>query len=212
MESNGYAATPTLISRDGGLPQWQIIDRENFELTKKYVPIEPIYDQLTPKPGRSPESASSDIQPVQVKEKQSPWILGIGGGLRFENSANGYLSNPKVFARVGRLLDPETAISLRPSYIFGNVDPQNNSNNQGVFQLPVTLDIAPNSWLSPYAGAGITTNTDSMGGVNPMFTVGLDVRLLKQLTLNIGANYIVQSTNDSNYRDLEAYSVIYFRF
>lgn len=169
-------------------------------------------DQLAPQSPQSTESASSDIQPAQAEETQSPWILGVGGGLRFENYANGYLSNPKVYARVGRSLDSEIAVSLRPAYIFGNVNPQNISNDQGVFQLPVTIDITPNSWLSPFAGAGITTNTDSLGGVNPMFTIGLDVRLLKQLTLNIGANYIVQSANDSNYRDLEAYSVIYFRF
>jgi len=194
------------------VPQWQIIDRGNSELTKKLVSVEPIADQLAPQAAQSPESASSDIQPAKDKETRSPWILGMGGGLRYGQYIKlGRVAHGMAYARVGRTIEPDVAISVRPAYVFGNVDFQGNRNNQGTFQLPVTLDVLPNSWLSPFAGVGIATNTDSLGNINALFTAGLDIRLLKHLTLNLGANYIVQPV-DSDGRDIEAYSVIYFRF
>jgi opacity protein-like surface antigen len=210
------ASAANVIPLEGNTPQWRIVDRPWEEPVQGLVPVKSIADPLasvqSPQADQSPGSASSDIQPAQVKENKSPWIFGAGGGLRYGQYIKvGRIPHGMVYTRLGITIDPDVAISVRPAYVFGNVDFQGNRNNQGSFQLPVTIDMSPNGWLSPFAGAGIATNTDSLGNVNALFTAGLDIRLLKQLTLNLGANYIVQPV-DSDERDIEAYTVLYFRF
>ena len=41
-----------------------------------------------------------------------------------------------VYGRVGREIGKDAALSLRPAYIFGNVNSDGSSNNQGAFQMP----------------------------------------------------------------------------
>lgn len=118
-----------------------------------------------------------------------------------------------VYGRLGRLVDENVALSLRPRYIFGNVDRQGRSNNEGAFQMPVTLDFAPGFLLSPYLGGGIATNTDSTGKTNGMISGGVDLSINKHIKIDLGINYIFQQDSvDSNSRDIEFTSVLYFIF
>jgi len=150
----------------------------------------------------SPEPAKS----VQ----QNPWILGIGGGARIGFGEPTY---PLIYGRLGRIVNEDVAISLRPRYIFGNIDEQGKSNNEGVFQMPLTVNLRPTSWISPYLGAGIATNTDSTGKTDAMMTLGADISLSRNISIDLGLNYIFQSSNlDANNRDLELDALIYWSF
>ena len=77
--------------------------------------------------------------------------------------------------------------------------------------MPLTLDIYPNSPVSPYAGVGVATNTDSNGNADAMITAGLDINLVKHLSLSLGLNYIFEGSDQDN-KDLEAFTVLYYRF
>jgi len=150
----------------------------------------------------SPEPAKS----VQ----QNPWILGIGGGARIGFGEPTY---PLIYGRLGRIVNEDVAISLRPRYIFGNIDEQGKSNNEGAFQMPLTVNLKPNSWLSPYLGVGIATNTDSTGKTDAMVSLGADISLSRNIAIDLGFNYIFQSSSlDTNNRDLELGALIYWRF
>jgi opacity protein-like surface antigen len=158
-------------------------------------------DPSTPK-AASPELAKS----VQ----QNPWIIGFGGGARIGIGEPTY---PEVYGRLSRIIDQNIAISVRPRYIFGNVDRQGRSNSDGAFQLPLTLDLKPLSWFSPYLGGGIATNTDTSGKTDGMLSLGADISISRKLSLDIGINYIFQSnTFDNNNRDIEFSTVLYYRF
>jgi outer membrane protein W len=150
----------------------------------------------------SPEPAKS----VQ----QNPWILGIGGGARIGFGEPTY---PLIYGRLGRIVNEDVAISLRPRYIFGNIDEQGKSNNEGAFQMPLTVNLKPTSWLSPYLGVGIATNTDSTGKTDAMVSLGADISLSRNIAIDLGLNYIFQSSSlDTNNRDLELDALIYWRF
>jgi opacity protein-like surface antigen len=111
------------------------------------------------------------------------------------------------------MLDKNTSLSLRPRYIFGNSDLQGRSNNEGAFQMPLTLDLKATSWLNPYLGGGIATNTDSTGQTNGMVSLGADISISRNLAIDLSVNYIIQSNaDDSNDRDIEFTSVLYLRF
>ena len=136
--------------------------------------------------------------------------MGLGGGIRigigYDEPTDGM-----VYGRIGREIGKDAAISLRPAYIFGNVGSDGYSNNQGAFQMPLTLDLYPNSPISPYAGVGVATNTDSNGKADAMITGGLDINLVKHLSLSLGLNYIFEGSDQDN-KDLEAFTVLYYRF
>jgi opacity protein-like surface antigen len=154
-----------------------------------------------------PDAASPE---PEKSVQQNPWILGFGGGARFNF---GDPTDAAVYGRLGRIIDKNFAISLRPRYIFGNIDEQGKSNNEGSFQMPLTLDLKPTSRLSPYLGVGIATNTDSTGKTNAMMILGADISLSRNISIDLGLNYIFQSSNlDSNNRDLELDAMIYWRF
>lgn len=141
---------------------------------------------------------------------QSPWIVGIGGGARIGYGEPTY---PMVYARLGRMLERNASLSLRPRYIFGNSDLQGESNSEGAFQMPLTLDLKLNSWLNPYLGGGIATNTDSTGKTNGMISLGVDIMIHRNLALDLGMNYVFQPSDlDGDRRDLEFTSVLYLRF
>ena len=155
----------------------------------------------------TPDAASPD---PEKSVQQNPWILGIGGGARIGIGEPTY---PVIYGRLGRIIDKNVAISLRPRYIFGNIDRKGNSNNEGAFQMPLTVDLKPTSWLSPYLGFGIATNTDSTGKTNAMMSLGADISLSRNISIDLGLNYIFQSSNlDTNNRDLELGALIYWRF
>ncbi|MEB3327308.1 MAG: outer membrane beta-barrel protein [Synechococcus sp.] len=159
-----------------------------------------------PKPAAQPE----DQQKPSAQTSLAPWIVGLGGGIRigigYDEPIDGM-----VYGRFGREISKDAAISLRPAYIFGNVGPDGAANNQGAFQMPVTLDLYPNSQFSPYAGVGVATNTDSNGNADAMITAGLDINLVKHLSLGLGFNYIFE-TSDQDNQDVEAFTVLYYRF
>ncbi len=158
---------------------------------------------------------TSSWEPVPVTDQTSPrppeeskGIIGIGGGARIGVGEPTYAL---LFGRLGVQLATDVAISLRPVYVFGNSDQFGKSNSQGSFQMPLTIDLAPRSPVSPYLGFGVATNTDSNGGVDPMLSGGVDIKLVERLYLTVGLNYIFQSGDQDN-RDLEALSALYFKF
>ena len=148
--------------------------------------------------------AESALRPEQPRR----WIMGLGGGARI---GIGDPTFPMVFGRVGRRLSEELAISLRPNYIFGNSDNQGNRNNEGAFQMPLTLDFAPDELFSPFFGLGIATNTDSNGKTEPMVSAGVDLNITPNLSIAASINVIYQS-GDQDSRDVEALTVLYLRF
>jgi hypothetical protein len=77
--------------------------------------------------------------------------------------------------------------------------------------MPLTLDLIPNNRISPFFGLGIATNTDSSGKTKPMATAGLDINITRNLALAASINVIYQSEDEDN-RDVEALTVLYFRF
>ena len=155
----------------------------------------------------TPDAASPE---PEKSIQQNPWILGIGGGARIGIGEPTY---PMIYGRLGRIIDKNVAISLRPRYIFGNFDDQGLSNNEGAFQMPLTVNLKPTSGLSPYLGFGIATNTDSTGKTNAMMSLGADISLSRNIAIDLGLNYIFQSSNaDANNRDIELDALIYWRF
>jgi opacity protein-like surface antigen len=174
--------------------------------------LAPAGDQVAPqaKPQPEPDEQPSGQARVTAQTSLSPWILGLGGGLRI-GIGNDEPTFGMVYGRVGREVGKDAAISLRPAYVFGNVDSSGSSNSQGAFQMPLTLDLYPNSQFSPYAGVGVATNTDSNGNTDAMITAGLDINLVKHLSFSLGINYIIE-TSDQDNRDVEAFTVLYYRF
>jgi hypothetical protein len=166
------------------------------------LPLNPAtpLDQSTPD-AASPEPAKS----VQ----QNPWIIGFGGGAEFETDP----IFPVAYARIGRLVSGNTSLSLRPRYIFGTTDLKGKKNSEGVFQIPLTLDLQFSRWLSPYLGGGISTNTNNAGRTDGMVSLGADIRLARNIALDLSLNYIIEpNANDSNGGDFELTTVLYYRF
>lgn len=192
-----------LKATDGSTPSaWRITDDPSPE---------PILDDaksgdiLTSAPQSSQVQSAAD-QPVT----NEPWIVGVGGGARVGAGEPTY---PMVYGRLGRQLSPQFSLSLRPRYIFGDSDLQGESNQEGSFQMPLTIDLYPASPFSPYAGAGIATNTDSTGRTDAMLSFGADINFTEVLSIDIGLNYIFQSSDvDQNGRDIEFTSVLYLKF
>jgi hypothetical protein len=155
----------------------------------------------------TPDAASPE---PEKSIQQNPWILGIGGGARIGIGEPVY---PVIYGRLGRIIDKNVAISLRPRYIFGNFDDKGESNNEGAFQMPLTVDLKLTSWLSPYLGFGIAANTDSSGKTDAMMSLGADISLSRNIAIDLGLNYIFQSSSlDANSRDIEVDALIYWRF
>lgn len=160
-----------------------------------------------------PKADQESDKPVPVAEdvnegERSTWIVGIGGGA---NIGFGEPTYGTVYGRLGYQFNKDLGLSIRPAYIFGNSDQSGKSNNEGAFQMPLTLDLVPDFWISPYGGVGIATNTDSNGKVEAMLSGGVDFRLAKNVVLTVGLNYVFQSDDNDN-RDVSAVSVLYFRF
>lgn len=144
---------------------------------------------------------------------QDPGFFGIGGGVRWGQAAgvdSGEPTSGVVTGRVAYKLGEDFAISLRPSYIFGNRDLEGRDNDEGEFQMPLTIDLFRKALVSPYLGGGIATNTDSTGATNPMLTGGLDINITPNLVLGLNVNYIFQTDIDDT--DWQAMSLLYLRF
>lgn len=175
---------------------WHVVmDEAELEPEFKAIPV-PIKKSLA---GNSEQSVSI----------QKPWTYGFGGGVRF---GAGEPTNAVITGRIAYNANESIAVSLRPSYIFGNRDLQGVDNNQGSFEMPLTLDLFPRSAVSPYLGAGIATNTDSSGSVNPMISGGLDINLTSYLAVGLNLNYIFQNQLDDADTDWEAMTLIYLKF
>jgi hypothetical protein len=144
---------------------------------------------------------------------EDPGFFGIGGGVRWGTAAGVNTGEPTSGVLTGRLaykLGTDFSVSLRPSYIFGNRDLQGNNNDEGEFQMPLTIDLFRKALISPYFGGGIATNTDSTGATNPMLTAGVDINITRNIVLGLNANYIFQ--NDIGDTDWQGMSLLYLRF
>jgi opacity protein-like surface antigen len=162
--------------------------------------------QFLPPPNtQSPESLTAEA--TEYTPQKATGLIGIGGGVRFGagDSTNGVFT-----ARAGVRLNQNISISARPTVIFGSSDLQAQPNNQTEFRLPLTLDLATQSVISPYIGAGIATNADSTGATDPMLTGGFDVRITKLLRLGFNFNYILQ--NSINDTEKEFITLLYLAF
>ena len=179
-----------------------------FPLPTNSTLVWQLAEAIEPTAQPTPTDQPGDKPKAYAQTALSPWIVGLGGGARIGIDEPTY---GMVYGRIGREISKETAISLRPAYIFGNSDSKGTSNNQGAFQMPLTLDLYPNKLISPYAGVGVATNTDSTGNANAMVTAGLDINFAKHLSLGLGINYIFQ-TSDQDNRDVEAFTLLYYRF
>lgn len=149
---------------------------------------------------------SDSIWAADLKKR---WFVGFGGGLRIGIGEPDY---PMAYGRLAIILsDEDFGVSLRPNYIFGNSDSRGKPNNQGAFQMPLTFDFLPYNRFSPFFGLGIANNTDSNGKTKPMATAGLDINIARYLTLTAAINVIYQQEDEDN-REVEALTVLYFRF
>jgi hypothetical protein len=158
-------------------------------------------------PAHQAEVAAETASPVVDPATQPGPIFGIGTGY---HGFAGDRPSPVLTGRLGYAFGEGFGVSLRPTYIFLNRDLQGVDNSDGAFQLPLTLDLFPRAILSPYFGAGIATNTDSNNTTDAMLTGGIDLNLLRHLTLGLNVNYIIQS--ELNDTDWEAMALLYFRF
>jgi hypothetical protein len=158
---------------------------------------------------KATESArASAIAAATAPPAPPTWIIGVGGGARIGVGEPTY---GMVYGRVGYTLSEDLAISLRPGYVFGNSDQLGEANNEGALQLPLTLDFAPHSTISPYIGLGIATNTDSNGSTDLLLSAGIDIKVTRNISLAAGVNVISQSDDQDN-RDVEGITVLYLRF
>lgn len=168
----------------------------------------------------APVAQSSEDAPVQMSSSTPPPsssepqakpgrpLVGLGGGARI---GMGEPTNGLLYGRLSVPLSRQLALSVRPAYIFGGSDQYGKPNNDSSFQMPLTLDWMPSSWISPYLGVGLATNTDSSGETDPMFSGGVDFRLAGNLSLTVGLNYIVQSVDPDN-RDVQGVTALYLHF
>jgi len=158
-------------------------------------------------PAQQPEVAAESAIPVGDPATLPGPIFGIGTGY---HGFAGDRSSPVLTGRLGYAFGEEFGVSLRPTYIFLNRDLQGVDNSDGAFQMPLTLDLFPRAMFSPYFGAGIATNTDTNNTTDAMLTGGIDLNLVRYLTLGLNVNYIFESSlNDT---DWEAMALLYFRF
>jgi hypothetical protein len=157
------------------------------------------------------QEKKGSVLETQTKQQEGrKWIIGIGGGTRIGLGEPTY---PEIYSRAGYLVTKNLSVSIRPRYIFGNIDGNSNQNSQGAFQMPATIDIKPNGRISPYAGVGLALNTDSSRHIDAMIIGGIDVRMTKRLSADASIKYIFQSELiDNNNRDIEASAVVYYRF
>lgn len=109
----------------------------------------------------------------------------VGGGVRAEfNDDTAAVIHAKV-----KVLDlGKFSLSGRPALIIGN---------SAELRLAATAegDIAPR--LSPYGGGGIAINKDGSGDVDPLLTAGLDIKVIKQLVVQVGGNLIFTNGTDA---------------
>jgi hypothetical protein len=144
---------------------------------------------------------------------EDPGFFGIGGGVRWGQAAgvdSGEPTSGVITGRIAYKLGSDFSVSLRPSYIFGNRDLEGNNNNEGEFQMPLTIDLFRKAFVSPYFGGGIATNTDSTGSTNPMLSGGVDINITRNIVLGLNLNYIFQTDIDDT--DWQAMSLLYLRF
>jgi len=212
----GLAATPPVLAQGlQPLAPWRqvapqapsaswipVSDRRANPLA--WRPVSP-YEVLPPV--HQAEAAAQTASPlVDPATKPGP-IFGIGTGY---HGFAGDRPGPVLTGRLGYAFGEGFGVSLRPTYIFLNRDLQGVDNSEGAFQLPLTLDLFPRAILSPYFGAGLATNTDTSNEIDAMLTGGLDLNLVRHLTLGLNVNYVYQSAlNDT---DWEAMALLYFRF
>jgi len=173
--------------------------------------VDPVADK---QPEQEATEAGAEGGAEQETEPMAPapsrWIVGLGAGARIGFGEPTY---PELFGRVGYAATNDVGVSIRPRYIFGNIDLAGNRNSEGAFQMPITIDVKPLGPVNPYFGAGIATNTDSTGETNGMVSGGIDIRLMKNLRADASINYIFESSKyDEDSRDIEASVVLYYKF
>jgi hypothetical protein len=184
----------------------QIVAAPTWEPT---LPGEEISSEhLAREPGQQEQQGEASNREEFTAEPSKRWIIGVGGGARI---GIGEATYPMAYGRIGLLLNESIALSIRPGYVFGNSDRAGKPNSEGAFQMPLTLDLIPGNMLSPFAGVGFSTNTDSNGKTRPMATLGIDLNITRNLSLMASINVIYQPEDEDN-RDVEALTLLYFRF
>jgi Outer membrane protein beta-barrel domain len=145
---------------------------------------------------------------------EDPGFFGLGGGIRWGQTTGGIDTGEPtsgvVTGRIAYKLGKDFSVSLRPSYIFGNRDLAGKDNNEGEFQMPLTMDFFRKALVSPYLGGGIATNTDSTSSTNPMLTGGVDINITRNIVLGFNVNYIFQTDIDDT--DWQGMTLLYLRF
>lgn len=185
-------------------PVWELVKPgEEFKSSDLAMEIE-ASEEARAKAAEQADALANEA----INNPPSPWILGIGGGARIGIGEPNYWM---AYGRLGFMLNDDLAMSVRPTYTFGNSDEFGEPNNEGAFKMPITLDIWPNFWISPNIGLGLASNTDSDGKTRAMYSGGIDIRLAKNVSLALGLNYILDS-KDADNRDAEAFSALYLRF
>lgn len=186
---------------------WQVVGQD-----PGIAPWETVTDEMALAPEYKPEPATFTQRDLTAVPRtrdiiENVGIFGVGGALRF---GAGDTTNGAVTTRVGYKLNQSVAVSLRPTWIFGNNDQNGNPNNEESFRLPLTVDINRRGFVSPYIGGGIATNTDSSGQTNAMATGGVDLNLHENVVLGLNVNYIFQTDVDDT--DWEAMTMLYLKF
>lgn len=206
-----FAQSAALPSR----PIWTSASEEPNARTLKWTKVQQFGDMpaaFLPIP--------SSVSPAELAARprvEGPYkgrgIFGVGGGVR-AGIYTGDPTNAVLTTRFGYKLDDNFSISLRPTNIFSSYDNNNNNNNDffnnNEFRVPLTLDLFHSSFISPYIGGGIATNTDGLGYTDGMFTGGLDINVTQYLTIGLNVNYIYQNNIDDT--DWEALGMLYLRF
>lgn len=184
-----------VVASDPGMGPWEPV-KDEAVLTEEYRPEPANFSQR-------------DLAAVPRTRDiiENVGIFGIGGAVRF---GAGDPTNGAVTGRVGYKLNQSTAVSLRPTWVFGNNDQNGDPNNEESFRLPLTVDFNRRGFVSPYVGGGIATNTDSSGQTNAMVTGGLDLNVHENVVLGLNVNYIFQT--DVNDTDWEAMTMLYLKF
>lgn len=173
----------------GSAPGWEPVpDLRSFPTAFRPVPADRDPAELAIKP-RVPSG------PIESKG-----VFGLGGGARFADNDS---TRGVVTGRAGYRVNRNLALSLRPSYVFypstRNINRNRfvNNNRNGSFQMPLTVDLFPDSVVSPYVGGGIASNADMTGKTDPMATAGLDITIIEHVTLGLNANYIFTNPSDN---------------
>ncbi len=197
------------VDQPSASPTWKLTTLgSSDDTTEPAPPAEAASTQTAGSP--PPESKPSQPQVASTVPLPAPPgqpFLDVGVGPRIGIGEPTY---PAVAVRLGVPLSPNTSLSLRPFYVFGNSDYNGVPNSQGEFTLPLTLDLFTDSVVSAYFGPGVSWNVDSSGVATFSLSGGLDFRISERIRLSTGLYYDMDN-DKSGFGDWMANAFLYFR-